>query len=335
MTTTTPPPRLTWLRACLLGVGPTVLAVAVSWWLIDAWRPELPARIAIHFGADSVADGFVSLDVLRWQLLLPLAVVVPLFLLVTLVTRRELTSARWLMALTSAPGVFVAVLILALVEGQRGLDSAAGHQMGGGALLLATGVAVGVAAAVAVSVPRAPRVVATTGPGADAPRIRLDPRERVAWVASAQMPAWLLWPIALLALVLLPIPALMEADPMMWIAILVASVAIVSLLTAMVVCPLRVRIDDHGVHVQAPLTGRRTTIETAEIISAEAVTVPFLNSYGGFGYRVGPAGVGYIMRPGVALRIHRAGASAVTMTVDDADQAAGLLNSLIERSRPL
>ncbi|WFR71429.1 hypothetical protein P9209_20975 [Prescottella defluvii] len=97
--------------------------------------------------------------------------------------------------------------------------------------------------------------------------------------------------------------------------------------------PVHVVVDGRGLETRYVLTGGRRRIPLDEIARADVVEIGLINRYGGIGYRVGPDGVGLLTRPGAALRITRGDGSKFTVTVDGADQAAAVLNSLAARGR--
>ncbi len=76
-------------------------------------------------------------------------------------------------------------------------------------------------------------------------------------------------------------------------------------------------------------------VPLAEVAEADVVEVDPFWEFGGWGPRVDVAGrVGLVTRKGPSVRIRRADDTEVVVTVDDAATAAGLLNTLADRSRP-
>ncbi len=74
----------------------------------------------------------------------------------------------------------------------------------------------------------------------------------------------------------------------------------------------------------------RTQLERIEAVEARQIS-PM--QWGGWGFRIGPRGTALVVRRGPGLVIARRGASDLAITVDDADQAAELLNALLVRER--
>jgi hypothetical protein len=88
--------------------------------------------------------------------------------------------------------------------------------------------------------------------------------------------------------------------------------------------------------VRSSLGRPRIVVPLDEVVRAEVVEVSPVAEFGGWGYRVGRAGrVGIVLRSGQALQVERTGGRSLVVTVDDADTAAALLNTLAARSRVL
>ncbi|WP_435299760.1 hypothetical protein [Timonella sp. A28] len=95
-----------------------------------------------------------------------------------------------------------------------------------------------------------------------------------------------------------------------------------------------VRVDSSGFSLRSVLGIPKKHIPLAEIESAHVVQVSPFRDFGGWGWRSNLDGtVGVVLRRGDALEIHSSGGRKFLITVDEAEQAAGLLNSLVERSR--
>ena len=112
--------------------------------------------------------------------------------------------------------------------------------------------------------------------------------------------------------------------PMLLLA-LVVSALLVPLQLAVVV------VDSRGVSLKV---AGRTLSATAlsQIAEARRVEVRALREFGGIGYRAGFDGaVGFVTASGEALRLTRFEAADLVFTVDGAEQAAGVVNTLVDR----
>lgn len=118
-----------------------------------------------------------------------------------------------------------------------------------------------------------------------------------------------------------------------------AFVALIDLLvTGMLFVTVTVDGDGLDVRTRLPLLRRLDAVALRvpldRIVSADVTAVRALSQFGGWGYRLGSGGTsGLILRSGEALQVTRADGSVLVVTVDDARQAAGRINSLLDRVR--
>ena len=97
----------------------------------------------------------------------------------------------------------------------------------------------------------------------------------------------------------------------------------------------RVDVSDAGLTIQGLLGSPTWRIPLSDVEQAGVTTVDPLWQFGGWGYRIGGDGrTGFVLRKGEALEVTRGDGARWVITVDDAEEAAGLLNSLAERARP-
>lgn len=323
--------KVSWIPAAVGAAALPVVAAVVAIAVVGGWSADLPDPVAVHFGPGGVADGFASRGSALWWPLLGPVVALLLGAIVLLVTRRDVRAARMGAGVASGLGTAVALLPVLLLAPQRHLVDAAAATLDG--WWLAVVVVVGVAAGFAGVLPlgRPAPIAAQSVPPADAPRIVLADTETVVWTGTAAMPRWLA--------VMLGILPVAVAAAVTWSssegavpAVLVTAV-VGALLMGVALAPVHVVVDGRGLETRYALTGGRRRIPLDEIARADAVRIGLINRYGGIGYRVGPDGVGLLVRPGPALRITRGDGSKFTVTVDGADQAAAVLNSLAARGR--
>lgn len=323
--------KVSWIRAVAGALTLPVVAAVAATAVVGVWSATLPDPIAVHFGPGGAADGFAARGSARWWPLLGPAVALLLGGIVLLLTRRDVRAARMGAGVASGLGTAVALLPVLLLGPQRELSAAADATFDAWWLAVAAVVGVAAGLAGAVSVGRPDAVAAHTAPPADAARIGLADSESVVWTGSAAMPRWLavalgLLPVALAAVVVGGTSE--SAVPMVLVTAIVGA-----LLMALALAPVHVVVDARGLETRYALTGGRRRIPLDEIARADAVRIGLINRYGGIGYRVGPDGVGLLVRPGAALRVTRADGSKFTVTVDGAEQAAAVLNSLAARGR--
>lgn len=331
MTESIPAQTVSWNRglagAWLAPVGAAAAASAV----LIAWSGALPDPVAVHFGPGGQADGFAAVAAVRWMPLLGLAFAILLGGILLLLTRRDLRAARIGAAVGSGTGTGVAVLPVGVLAGQRGLADAAEASFAGWSLVAA--VLLGVAAAVvgAALIGRPRPVAASAAPPADASRIDLSDTETVVWTGSATMPRWLAAVLALVPIAIVVSGVWLSSEDAVLRLFIAAVVG--ALLMGFALAPAHVVVDGRGLETRYVLTGGRRRIPLDEIARADVAKIGLINRYGGLGYRVGPDGVGLLVRPGDALCVTRGDGSRFTVTVDGADQAAAVLNSLAARGR--
>ncbi|MFC4604809.1 DUF1648 domain-containing protein [Rhodococcus kronopolitis] len=317
--------QVSWGRMLGAGVAPPAVALAGSMVLLSRWSDELPDPLAVHFGVNGEADGFASLRSVAWSAWAGPAVALLLCLITAGMAGRDRRTVRHVVAAASGLGVALAILPALMAAPQRGVATAETVSLSPVALFGSLALAVVGAGLAALAVPRPEPVTAVGPPPVDAPRIPLAPGERVSWTGRAGMPWWVgLVPAGVVLVVL----ALSARSLVAMLVTVLAGVLVLVLLLA----PVRVVVDESGLATRW-LGVFRPTIPLAEVSTGECVRVGWLNRYGGFGYRVGPGGVGVIVRPGPALRVVRGDGSRFTVTVDGADQAAEVLNALAARGR--
>lgn len=154
--------------------------------------------------------------------------------------------------------------------------------------------------------------------------IDLEPGERVTWIGRASN-RWLLMIAIVLALsgvALLPI-AWLIAIPLL-VTGLLGLIAFHAVVT---------RIDSRGVHVSLGALGWPTlhvAIDDVEYATADQID-PL--HWGGWGYQVSRRGPAVIVRRGPGLVLERRTKPTFAVTVDDATEAAAVVNGLIAVSR--
>lgn len=323
--------KVSWVRGLSGALLAPVVATATAVGMLAGWSDDLPDPVAVHFGPGGDADGFASRAAALWSPLLGLAFAVVLGGILLLLTRRDVRAARMGAATASGVGAAVAILPAGLLAGQRSLNDATAASFGGWWLAVAALVGVVAAFVGTVLVGRPASASTAAMPPADASRLDLADTEKVVWTGTATMPRWLAVVLALVPLVI--VVSVVWATSESAVPMLLVAAVVGALLMGLALAPVHVVVDDRGLETRYVLTGGRRRIPLDEIARADTVHIGLINRYGGIGYRVGPDGVGLLVRPGEALRVTRGDGSKFTVTVDGADQAAAVLNSLAARGR--
>lgn len=314
--------RLTVLWSAVVGIALLSAAVIVAW----SWHAELPDPVASHWGPGGSPDGFSSLAALLTTASVLGIGCVALFAAIGLFSGRAAATLR----ITAASTVWIcgmlAVLLVGSLAGQRGLTDA--HQTSGlDWIVLAALLTPVIPAALAALLVPADRPQPATGPlPASAPRVRLAETTRAVWLRpTSGGPGPMVAIAGTLVIVVLSIVSRMPA--------LLALAALLALLFATMFA-FRVRIDAAGIEVRSALGWPRIRIGAEEIERAEVIDVSPFRDFGGWGWRINHSGrQGIVLRSGPGLLVERSGGRSLVITVDDADQAAALLNTMAARAR--
>lgn len=304
--------------------GVLVLGAALAALPYGLFWAELPEPMASHWGVDGQPDGAMSRAM---SLTVTLALVLVLGgLLSALMARRSAGGTApspeglALASLLATLGVGVAWTSVLANRAAPSWEQAA--PLGGGfaVVLLATaGAGLG---GYALGRRWFPRPVDPDAAARPLPVVRLAPDERATWVGTARSLGLLFLLVPAAALWLLP-------DPFRWLAPLVGVLAVL-------LSRIRVRVDDAGMTV---LLGglvrvRRVPLDRIGRASAEHVDP---SRWGGWGYRLVPDGSAVVIRAGAGIVLDLRNGRRFAVTVDDAEDGAGLVNALLARqgeSRP-
>lgn len=328
-------------RYAIIAIGIPLAVFLVLMIVQFALLPQLPDPVASHWGLSGEPDGFSA----PW--LLPLVTggtgfVVTLLVALTpyladaapeQLVRGGPMSYRLLAAIVWAETGFLGSLMLATFVPQIGIDDARDATLPGWWALV--GLAVGALLALAAwrVVVEPPRTDAA--PQEPSP-LALGEAEHAVWLKTVSMSRTgliLVWSLIVAALAATVAVAWAQIGGEADAGILIA-VAVLVLLAVLVATNtvFRVRIDDAGLEVRSALGWPRVRIPRERIRSATVVQVNPMGEYGGWGWRYSVnAGWGVILRTGEAIRVRRTDGRAFTVTVDDAETGAALLNGLIAR----
>lgn len=236
---------------------------------------------------------------------------------------------RFMGALAAAMSVFIGTLVAGSVLIQRGLSDAAEAPSILPSLLLSgvLGVALGVVAWFVQPAEHASRGAVEVVAALDPP---LGADERAVWLRTVRLgrSGLIVLASALLILILVAVITLAVSGSA---AATVITVIVVVLMAATIAATsvFHVRVDADGLTVTSATGFPRVHVPLEDIQRVEVVEVVPMAEFGGWGLRWAPGGgFGVVMRSGSGIRVHRAGGRVFTVTVDDAESGAALLEAL-------
>ncbi len=329
MSTTPVPHRLS---TTIFTVVIPALSLGAAWLWVTTFSSQLPDPVAEHWGLDGQPDGFNTWRASFWTIAPIVALTCGIAAVIGLAAGRVAATRKVAAFLGVWAGIALPWFSAGTLYVQRGLSDAAQAPDITGPLLISFGVAALLGAGAAAVAPGdSPHPTSDAVPS-DAARLPLADSETASWQHKVQMSGfeWIAGIGGIGTVTLLSIG--------LWrgLAMIDLAAGIVGLTAALLVVfgRWRVRIDRTGVNASPLTSWPRTHIPLNEIVSADTTTVNPLGDFGGWGYRVGTGGVvGIVVRGGPALRVHRTGGRTLVITVDDADIAAALLNTLADRAR--
>ncbi|PXA78372.1 hypothetical protein [Auritidibacter sp. NML100628] len=315
-------------------VLPTV-AVGVGLLLLALWRPELPAPVAIHWsagGADSFAELWVmAASILGFGLLLPVLISV-----LVLPSVRAGRASTFMARLMAGVSLGTSLLVTSALTGglaiQRGLDDAREAGAVGGITAIALLGAVVLSAALVFLIPASPPRQPLTEKAAS---LGLGETESVMWVRRIQMASSIRWVLYLSAGMVVVTTAVIAPESPLWIILLMGVAVIVVLFAVLTATRFSMQIDAQGLRLRSvPLGWPSVHVGLSEITSVSSGETSGFSEFGGWGLRMAPGARGIILQDGNSLRVERRDKPALVVTVDDADEAADVLASLLQRESP-
>ncbi|NED95401.1 DUF1648 domain-containing protein [Phytoactinopolyspora alkaliphila] len=307
---------------------PMLIALAGAL-LVWSWRDELPSPMATHWGIDGEADGFTSVATTMVLILAFGAGFAVLGLVLSLLDRTDTMLARVGAGTAAGTTGFVTGLMVLVAADQRGLADAAGATADWS--VVAGGLGLGAAAAV-IAVILIPRWTAE-GPNIphDAPRVPVADGETVVWTRSVATGSH----VVALLVVIVGVTAIITLVSGQWL-VLISTLLVIGLLAMML--SIRVTVDQRGLTITGVLGWPKFHTSLDEISHASTTHVKPIRHFGGYGFRVAVFGPykgasGFVMRGGNAILLERTSGRRTVVVVDDAVTAAGLLNTLVERTR--
>lgn len=295
--------------------------------------PRLPDRVATHWGLSGTPDGWGA----PWTYPVGTgAICVALIALISLLSlagrsRRGALDLRVISAINLWTVGFFGVLMLLLVVVQLDLQDAGSVPLPWWAMgaAFALGIVLG-----AVGWRLTPRVEADDTDGATPDVIALRPGEQAVWLQTVTMARSGLITMVVSQVVLVLMAAYFFAVGEVEGGWVIAGTGILIALLVLMMMAFRVRFDAAGFEARSVVGWPRVRIPIDEIASVEVVEINPMGDFGGWGWRFNSShGQGIVMRAGEALRITRTIGRRVTVTVDDAETAAGLLRGYQQRDR--
>ena len=314
--------RLTAGVTALVGLG--LLGAAAL--LVNSWRPQLPDPVASHWGMDGNPNGYTTVGTAIGVMLVSGVVLVLGFAAVTLGLGQSALTRRIGAAATIWSALFLSIVTVGSLYGQRGLTDARDAPGLSGVLLVAISGALVAAIVVAVLVPGDPVQPTVEPVDREAPRVPLEAGVETVWSGVAESRVALACGLGAAGLMLT-----FAVLTRIWV-LFVAAVVVFALIASMSI--VVVRIDRTGATIRSPLGWPRTRVPLTEVVRTTVINVRPLRDFGGWGWRVGRGGrVGIALRGGESLLIERTGDRSTVVTVDHASAAAGTLNALADRAR--
>ncbi|MBY5164367.1 DUF1648 domain-containing protein [Salsipaludibacter albus] len=304
----------------------TVLSVAALALALAVVVGDLPDPVATHFGPDGSADGFSDRSTL-WVTTLGIpAVVAGLLTVLTSALPASLPrGVRWVRGIPVGIVWTVGGIMLATLWPQRGLSDASDVRVAGSAIVL--GLSLGIAATLAAS--RLAPVVdppETTGRApAGLPRADLADDATALWQGTTPPGRFATW----LTVGLVGAGLVAGILTAWWLGLVLVAVGLLPLAGAR----FRVTIGPASVQVSGWLGGwPRLAVPLATVTAARASTMRAFE-YGGPGLRlaVGQPITAVVTGTGPALDLVRTDDSMVRISLVEADRAAAVVNSLLDR----
>ncbi|WP_314225672.1 DUF1648 domain-containing protein [Streptomyces zaehneri] len=305
-----------------------VLALLVA--LPPAASSRLPERLATHWNAGSGRpDGSMAL----WAAALFPALVWVLLTAVVMVALRRAGSGAggaipgWAVASLGFGGVMLLGGQASIVRAN--LDHADWHDADSvtswvvGTLVVATTVG-------SIGFLAARRAPSQTPPATDGPVLDLPAGQRLIWLARTSNP-WLQAVSAVTGLLAIAVVVGVLAGLAESVAVLAATPFALACALVLGCSSVQARVSERGLDVTfGPLgwPGRHWALEDIESARTENRTPA---QVGGWGYRLSGLGTTVMLRSGECLVIRTGRDKDFAVSVDDADQAAALLNALSAR----
>lgn len=310
---------------------PVVLCIAIAAAVVAALgqaRASLPDPIATHWGADGRPNGFQALDRFLVFATVFTAGIGLAMVLVGALKKAAASTAPLAVGLSA----FLGVLFCATTLTQRGLADA--HQAPSSDSGMVPAVGAGILSAVVtwLLVRRwgGREAPAAAGLPESAPRLDVPVGQGLAWTGHTRRSPRALLVVAVACLlpgVSFVVLAVVNGQ---WGTATSLLLPVVIAVVAGFFLSATVSIGRRGVVARGLGLVTLVRIPLADIRCAEFVPDTGVMAWGGWGYRAGPDGQRALLTAsGPAVRVERLDGRSVVITVDDAERAAAVVNTLV------
>lgn len=305
---------------------------ALGWWaLVHAQRHRLPDPVATHWGAGGHPDGFSAVhSVLTTNLVLCLAIPLPLLLLGVV-----MRQARAFAPVVAGTSVLLGIELWGSVWAQRDhAQATTGDVVWPLPVGLLAGALVAALVWLLVRQPDVPAPVSAIGLDADAPVLDLPGQGRLAWTGHTRTGRGAYWMLGLGVGVPVLLGLVLVLASREWTTAWSMALTAGIVLVALSCLRCRVSVDARGVRAVGAGVIPWVRIPLDSVLEASVEEVSPMAQFGGWGLRarLGRRGSwGLITSAGPALRVRREGKGDMYLTIDDAERAAAVLNTLVVR----
>lgn len=311
-------------------VGPLLLT-AIALVLQLTWLPDVPSRIATHWGPsgpDEFGPAWTSL-VLTAVLGIGMPALIAALTLPSLLRGARGWAFRFMGGFALGMTAYLDVLASWLLWHQRGLADAA--DAGGGAGIVFASMGIGLLLGIAGFFAQ-PRQTSPAPALAEAAPMDLAAQERAVWMRSTSLRGAMKLLLAVPMAVLLGLLVWIYIDGGLVAMIVPGIVLVIVALAGASNAVWHVRVDETGLSVASALGWPQFRVAAAEVESAGASPVEGFSEFGGYGIRWRPGAMGVVLRSGDALRVTKTDGKQFVVTVDDAATAASLLEAYARRA---
>ncbi|MBX3311725.1 MAG: DUF1648 domain-containing protein [Microbacteriaceae bacterium] len=330
-----PKPRGPKYAVAIIPVLISALSVAIFAFLIYGWLPQLPEKIATHWGIDGRPNDFQS----PWFLVLLVSILILVFVIIGLVVsfggiKRDIFFKPfvWTNAFVIGMSIWLSISMAGSVYVQLDRDPSSVWVtetlpwMGYGAVA-------GLVLALIYGFATVRFTDEYTRAPSTSPLLPIAENAHGFWVTRLSAPAFFRWFIylTLLAIFVLALFLLWEV----WVSIVLLVTGLVVVAGALTLS-WSIVISEKGFTAISSLGVWRINIPIEKIVSASVADIEPFTDFGGYGLRLNPtmSMFGIVLRKGDALIIERSDKKrSFVVTVDDAETGAGLLNAYVARNR--